>query len=116
MPKRRSARVVALFTIAVLAVAASGCDYLSRVSVDHNGGDPGDATQNTVGISSDGRYVAFSSSADLLGDGTTGPNIYLRDMRTNVTTRVSVDNNGDAAANSAAYSPRVSADGRYVVF
>jgi len=70
-------------------------------------------------ISADGRYVAFDTAATNLVDGdTNGTNdVFVHDLTTGVTTRVSVGT--DTAGNDlnwGGYSPSISADGRYVAF
>jgi Tol biopolymer transport system component len=87
-----------------------------RVSVDVNGGDPNDASFHPS-ISADGRYVAFVSYAsDLVqGDGNGTTDVFVRDLATGTTTRVSKDlQGGDPNADS--WMPSISADGRYVAF
>ncbi len=87
-----------------------------RVSVDMGGGDGNDHSY-TPAISADGRYVAFVSIAsDLVADdGDVNADIFVRDMQTNTTRRISIDaGGGDANADSSA--PSISADGRYVAF
>jgi len=68
-------------------------------------------------ISSDGRFVAFVSSASNLvtGDTNSVADIFLYDKQTGSTQRVSVSSQGDQA-NGASTSPAISADGRYIVF
>ena len=68
-------------------------------------------------ISADGRYIAFESHAtNLVADDTNGKNdIFVRDMQTGITTRVSVTSNG-LQADSDSYYPAISANGRYVAF
>jgi Tol biopolymer transport system component len=68
-------------------------------------------------ISANGRYVAFSSSADNLVAGDTNGtfDVFLRDLQTGATTMVSISSGG-APANYGAYGPSISADGRYVAF
>jgi Tol biopolymer transport system component len=68
-------------------------------------------------ISSDGRYVAFTSEASNLVTGVdSGFNdIYLRDRQLNMTTRISVSNT-DIQPNASSVQPRISADGSTVVF
>ncbi|MFO1036404.1 MAG: hypothetical protein U1E45_06140 [Geminicoccaceae bacterium] len=65
----------------------------------------------------DGRYVAFASLADNLirGDGNGKFDIFVRDMRTGKTERVSLASTG-AEANDHSIGPAISADGRYVAF
>ncbi|MGC1376745.1 MAG: peptidoglycan DD-metalloendopeptidase family protein [Anaerolineales bacterium] len=88
----------------------------TRVSLDSSG------TQGNNGsyghsISADGRYVAFASTASNLVSGDTNGmyDIFVRDMQTNTTRRVSVDSSG-AQANGSFDPPSISADGRYVAF
>ena len=68
-------------------------------------------------ISGDGRFVAFESDASNLvpGDTNNKPDIFVRDLSTNTTTRVSVDSAGNQA-NDYSYSPSISGDGRFVAF
>ncbi len=68
-------------------------------------------------LSSDGRYVAFSSDADNLVPGDTNgtEDVFLHDIKTGTTTRVSVSTNG-IQSNGESDSPAISGDGRYVVF
>jgi hypothetical protein len=68
-------------------------------------------------ISSDGRFVAFWSSASNLVPGDTNGvvDVFVRDRQTGTTQRVSVDSNG-LQANGGSYYPSISSDGRYVAF
>jgi Tol biopolymer transport system component len=61
--------------------------------------------------------VAFASSATNLVSGDTNkhPDIFVRDLQTNQTTRVSVASDG-TQANNFSFNPSISADGRYVAF
>ncbi|MEM7113573.1 MAG: choice-of-anchor Q domain-containing protein [Chloroflexota bacterium] len=88
----------------------------TRVSVDSNG-VAGNEDSKAYSISSDGRYVAFSSRADnLISNDTNGEgDIFVHDRETGETTRVSVDSNGVEADNSSS-SAEMSNDGRYVTF
>jgi Tol biopolymer transport system component len=69
-------------------------------------------------ISADGRYVAFTSSADnLVGrDTNKASDVFVRDLLAGTTALVSVTGTGAGSGNSASYSPAISADGRYVLF
>ncbi|HCA95258.1 MAG TPA: hypothetical protein DEP38_11580, partial [Cyanobacteria bacterium UBA9226] len=83
------------------------------------------ATDGTVGnnlsfnpsISADGRYVVFSSDASNLvsGDTNNAPDIFVRDLQTNTTRRISLATDG-TQGNDYSYNPSISADGRYVAF
>ena len=82
---------------------------------------PGGAQANAASfinaISSDGRYVVFTSAASTLVTGDTNgvSDVFLRDRRTGVTERVSL-RNGGGQANGASRRGYVSGDGRYVLF
>jgi Tol biopolymer transport system component len=88
----------------------------TRVSIDMDGGDP-NGYSNAPSISSDGRYVAFQSSAfDLVpGDENPRPDVFVRDLLAGTTTRVSVDAQG-GDTDDPSHFPVISADGRYVAF
>jgi hypothetical protein len=75
-------------------------------------------------ISANGRYVAFTSTANNLitagQDTNTDSDIFVRDLQTGTTTRVSVGA-GSGVVSSAEYlsissQPAISGDGRYVAF
>ncbi len=89
---------------------------LTRVSVDTHGGDA-NAHSEFPRVSANGRYVAFTSFAsDLVANDTDyNYDVYVRDLETSTTTRVSVDSTG-AQANASSYEVSLSADGRYVTF
>jgi hypothetical protein len=98
-----------------------------RVSVDSFGkqASQGAACQffcspnqvSDVSISSDGRNVAWNTSAsDLVTGDTNGlEDIFVRDRTAGTTERVSVSGNG-TQANDGSFNPSLSADGRYVAF
>lgn len=87
------------------------------VSVATNGASA-DGISTEPSLSADGRYVAFTSSADNLvgGDTNRSPDVFVRDLQTGVTSLVSVKANGNGSANGASYSPIISSDGRFVLF
>jgi Tol biopolymer transport system component len=89
---------------------------ITRVSVSSNGTEA-NGLSGSPSISSDGRYVAFSSSATNLVPGNPFgyTNAYVHDMVTGATTRMSVDSNG-SPGNVDSYSAAISSDGRYVLF
>jgi Tol biopolymer transport system component len=97
-----------------------GSDAIDRISVDSRGVQHQGASQ-MPSASGDGRYVVFSSTADL-GNPRSGseptlnprrhPAIYLRDIRTGLTTTVVATPVPDDASSM----PVVSADGRFVAF
>jgi Tol biopolymer transport system component len=87
------------------------------VSVDTAGVQANQHTYPFFSISSDGRYVAFSTEATNLVPGDTNAlaDVFVHDLQTGQTTRVSVDPTG-AQGNGNAGNYAMSADGRSVVF
>jgi hypothetical protein len=93
----------------------AGVNKLASVATD--GGRPNDLSRNPT-VSADGRYVAFESWATNLvpsDDPGYRPDVFVRDMQTNATTKVSVGFDG-SPANEASGDAAISADGRYVAF
>lgn len=106
----------------------------TRVSV--GSGDPGaqaDDASFEPSISPDGRYVAFTSAADLAQDGAgdaqdgagdpDGSDVFVRDLQAHTTILVSVREPCDLVGEFAvcppggdAFEPSISADGRFVAF
>ncbi len=89
---------------------------IERVSVASNGSQGNGYSHKSV-ISSDGRYVAFSSASTNLvpGDTSSSEDIFLHDRQTGETTRISVASDG-TEANNISFEPAISGDGRYVAF
>lgn len=87
-----------------------------RVSVTSTGAQA-DGASTHAQISADGRFVTFQSSAsDLVrGDTNDCDDIFVRDLETGFTTRVSVSNGG-RQAHDMSENPVISADGRFVAF
>ncbi len=85
------------------------------VSVSTAGNSAGNGGSEAGNISSDGRYVVFSStSTDLVAQAAPGGEaVYMRDMQLNVTTAVSVT---AAGAIGTGDFPIISGNGNYVVF
>jgi Tol biopolymer transport system component len=92
----------------------------TRVSVSSNG-TQGNGVSFYPSISSNGRFIAFNSTADNLVSGDTNgyTDVFIRDQQNGQTIRASVATGGNQAnAVSSWYSspPVISGDGRYVVF
>jgi Ca2+-binding RTX toxin-like protein len=89
---------------------------ITRVSVDSAGNQANSYSYNPS-ISADGLFVAFESLASNLvpGDTNNTRDIFVRDLLTNTTTRVSVDSAGNQG-NSFSLGASISADGRFVAF
>jgi hypothetical protein len=88
----------------------------ARASVSSSGGDA-DLSSTEAAISGDGRVVAFSSSATNLvaGDANLTRDVFVRDLTTGTTTRVSVGSTG-TEANKQSFGPSLSTTGRFVSF
>jgi len=120
-----------LLVLSVLAGAISGgCNQKKinktnpnlmvtvRVSIATDGTEGNRAAGNdSIGISNDGRYVAFSSDADNLVPNDTNrlTDVFLRDNIGQTLSLASVSLTG-GPANGASTAPSISGDGRYVVF
>jgi Tol biopolymer transport system component len=97
-----------------------------RVSVTSRGRqagcNAGGCESTEPALSANGRYVAFESSATNLVAGDTNrlADVFVRDLRTGRTQRVSISSSGRQAGgdrtNNGSNAPMISADGRYVVF
>jgi Tol biopolymer transport system component len=89
----------------------------TRVSKDSSGVQ-GNGTSDYPSISSDGRYVLFSSAATNLVAGDTNGvrDIFLRDRQSGTTERVSVASSGVQGDGDSTLFPSISTDGRYVAF
>jgi hypothetical protein len=131
-PMDRSARFVA-FTAKVKRRVGGGSDHLVRnvfirdrtlnmtrlVSVGR--GHPANGDSDGPAISSDGHYVAFMSEASNLvrGDTNGSPDVFVRNLRTDTTRRVSVPaaGVGERNANADSFGPLLlSAHAGLVVF
>ena len=88
----------------------------TRVSMDSNGNE-GNNDSSIPSISADGRYVAFFSNAsNLVPNDTNGvEDVFVRDSQTGMTTRVSVDSNGNQGNGLSQY-PVISEYGTYIAF
>jgi len=88
-----------------------------QVSVATNG-TAADGLSSEPSISANGRYVAFTSSADNLvaGDTNRAQDVFVRDLQLGTNFLISVAANGTSPGNLASYSPTISSDGRYVLF
>jgi Tol biopolymer transport system component len=77
----------------------------------------GNGDSSSASISDDGRYVAFQSDADNLVASDNGlySDVFVHDLQTGTTTRVSVDLDG-VEGNGNSKAPSMSADGKSVTF
>lgn len=114
-----------LFTVIMLMTivcTAAGCreaemttETQTRTTIPPDA--QGDAASTHPDISADGRFVVFRSDATNLVVGSTNGarTIYIKDIGTGVTTRVSSDSAG-VNGNKDSDNPAISADGRFVAF
>jgi len=91
----------------------------TRESVSSEGEQADDETDGLapVQLSANGRFVAFASLAtNLVGGDTNGlTDVFVRDRKKGLTTRVSVSSTGTQAT-GASNAPTISASGRFVAF
>jgi Tol biopolymer transport system component len=97
----------------------------TRVSVATGGTQATGGDSRTPSLSSDGRYIAFASSATNLASGDTNgvSDIFVHDRTTTTTQRISVSTSGTEAFDPSAtgfklgsINPSISSTGRYVAF
>lgn len=105
-----------MITAAATATEPSGLGPTARVSIGVDGAEPDEASA-TPSVSADGRYVAFESDAsNLVADDSNGTtDVFVRDLKTRTTERVSVGPGG-AQGDRPSSDPQISADGRTVLF
>jgi Tol biopolymer transport system component len=87
-----------------------------RVSLAADGG-PADGASRNPSLSADGRFLAFDSDAKNLvaSDTNASRDVFVRDLQEGTTVRASVRSDG-TQVRGASHHPRLSADGRLVVF
>jgi len=103
--------------------AASGCKTQTTLVSAASDGSAANDESNSPSISTNGRYVAFSSTAtNLVENAPAGHQIYLRDTCLGAegscspsTQIVSIDSSG-ALTGTESFLPSISASGRYVAF
>jgi hypothetical protein len=93
-----------------------GGSYLTLASVS-TAGVKGNGDSAIASISYDGRYVVFQSSATNLvpGDSNGVEDVFVRDLATQTTHRVSVGSN-EQEGNSRSWKPSISGNGQVVFF
>lgn len=110
------AAALALVTTALGSPALAAAPDASRVSIASGGGQ-GDGPSFFGGVSTNGRFVVFSSDATNLVPGDTNgkTDVFRRDLKTRETVRVSVNGDG-VEGNGRSFASGVSRDGRLVLF
>ncbi len=129
MARRRLILVLGLFFLSLMLVlqgrlagmeqAAAGGWITLRVSVASDGTQANDDS-NYAAISADGRYVTFLSYAsNLVPNDTNGvKDVFVHDLQTSQTARVSVASDGTQAnfRSGDFEAPAISSDGRHITF
>lgn len=102
--------------LAVVALVASGCSWVTRADVSSKGAQAETGAWDPV-LSSDGRYVAFLARSSTLVPGDTNGKVdaFVRDNRTGAIERVDVSTAG-AQSDADVQRPAMTPDGRYVAF
>ncbi|MET0622771.1 MAG: Calx-beta domain-containing protein [Pyrinomonadaceae bacterium] len=112
------AAALLLLLLVVCPAREAAAQGLSMISVNGSGTAAGNGVSYNPSLSADGRYAAYHSSAsDIVANDNNGTDdVYVRDLQTGAVTLVSVNRFGTATGNRGSVSPRISADGRFVVF
>jgi len=116
-PRAAAAAGVAAFLVVTLASGATAAAITRRASLSSSSAQ-GNGNSATVEISGNGKFVLFESGAsNLVGNDTNGvSDIFVRNIVTGKTSRVSVGGR-NRQANGPSHSARgISYNGRYVVF
>ncbi len=94
---------------------STGTVVLASVSSDEV---QGNSDSSSPSVSADGRYVAFESGATNLvaGDTNSTMDVFVRDLTSTTTVRVSVDSDEVVEGNNSSFDASISADGRFVAF
>lgn len=94
----------------------TGVTKLVSVNTSRNAAGRGDSTAPV--ISASGRFVTFQSDADDLvaNDFNNDVDVFVRDLQTNTTALVSINELKNGAGNAGSIDPVISADGRFVTF
>ena len=107
---------VVAVVVSLHVVAAAEGQTTTRVSLAPDGSPP-DVDCDSAAISGDGDWVAFVSAATNLApvDATFNRNVFVVDRATGTVSLESVSSAG-VEADGPCFSPRISSDGRYLVF
>ena len=89
---------------------------IARVSIDSEGNQSNNTSYNPS-ISTDGNYLAFAADASNLvaEDTNESRDIFVRDIETGATTRISISNEG-VEADGKSEKPSISGNGNFIAF
>ena len=107
----------ARFAVAMAAFTLVASAQVERVSVGFGGSEANGDSAFASGVSRDGQRSVFVSTATnlVIGDTNGVQDVFLRDLSSNVTVRVSTSSGG-AQALLASGAPSLSSDGEWVAF
>ena len=99
------------------ASAAPDAGSVERASLSTSG-EQGDGDSLLPSLSADGRFLAFVSRASNLAGGDTNDSydVFVHDLQTGATERVSVSSSDEEGDSDSEGQPSISADGRFVAF
>ena len=117
-------RLVAFATLGLFLGIVPATAQVALVSINAAGTDTGNddsglaSSSDVQLVSADGRFIAFDSRAGDLGPTDTNgvSDAYVRDLQSGTTTLVSINVDGDNAANGESRPKAISPDGRFVLF
>jgi flagellin-like hook-associated protein FlgL len=91
---------------------------LVRVSTTSTGAEATGGSSGLAQTTASGRYLVFQSTATNLvsGDTNAANDVFLKDLSTGQTTRISTTSQGTEATGGGSYSPQITPDGQYAVF
>lgn len=116
--KSSSILVFYLFNLIILTLPGTVQAEIKRVSVSPDGANA-NGRSYFADLSQNGRYLTFVSEADnlVVGDTNGFPDIFVYDRTSGEIKRVSVASDGTESNGVSGFDPpRISGDGRYVVF
>lgn len=116
MTNKKLTAIIGFILATSCTIAAAGTT--ERVSVTSTGGQLINHTMDGFDLSSNGRYVLFTTAEKIVPEDTnTYSDVHLLDRATKIVKRISVGpNNLQANGHSSADKQSISADGRYIVF
>ena len=109
--------ILVLIAMLLSATGALALGVIGRASIATGGTQAIGGESKHSALSSNGRYLVFSSGAtNLVANDTNGvDDVFVHDRTLNTTTRVSVGTSG-TEANGASTNPTISSNGRYIAF
>ncbi len=108
--------VVIMTLFGIVATSVNAAEFWASEMIDIDStGQPATEGSWRPQMSADGRYVVFESNAITSDDADSYSDIFLRDRQTQQTTRISPDSIAGELLRDA-WTPFISADGRYIQF